>query len=77
MTEAERKERAETAFRTVLVYSQRRGHEGEDTLTEIQALMIDLLHEADMHQGMDNARDFLDSVLDYFEAEVEEAEENA
>ncbi len=72
MIEAERKERAENAYRTVLTYTQHRGHEGKDTLTEIQALMIDLLHEADLHQGMGNARDFLDSVLDHFEAEAEE-----
>ena len=77
MTEDERNKRADTAFRAVLAYSQWRGHEGEDTLTEIQAPMIDLLHEADLHQGMGNARDFLDSVLNHFEAERDEAEENA
>lgn len=68
----ERERRADWAHAALRVYVQRKGHEGEDDLTEIKSLIVDLLHEADLHQGMGFARDFLVSALEHFEAEADE-----
>lgn len=67
--------RAEYAFEALLAYEQVK-HDGDDTLTSIEALITDLLHLADQH-GMNFAPDFVAGALRHYEAEKAENESEA
>lgn len=68
--------RAEYAFTGLLAYVKDKGHEEEDTLTEIQSLIGDLLHLADQH-CMNYAPDFVAGAVRHYEAEKAEYESEA
>lgn len=65
--------RAEYAFSGLDAYIKHKGHDDEDTLTEIQSLISDLLHLADQH-GMNFAPDFVAGAVRHYEAEKAEYE---